>query len=175
MSASETDDTAGKTGVTVCMAEIVVSLLTSIIGIVIIYGSFELGIGWTSVGPAGGYFPFYIGLIMLLSSLGTLGFALFKRSGKIFSTGEEFMRMLGVFSPMCLYGILMPFIGMYISSGLFIAWFMWREKKIDNNGNIKRTYAIWKVAAMGIGVPVAVYFIFEYWFQINLYAGPFFK
>jgi hypothetical protein len=42
------------------------------IGSLVIYESNRLGSGWTSDGPGSGYFPFYIGLIMCVSSLGIL-------------------------------------------------------------------------------------------------------
>src|ERR1700741_3825655 len=39
------------------------------IGALVIYDSARLGIGWADDGPRAGYFPFYVGLIICVSSL----------------------------------------------------------------------------------------------------------
>ena len=54
-----------RTGVATNMVDAVVALVLLIIGIVVIVESRRLGAGWTSDGPGAGYFPFYIGLIIV--------------------------------------------------------------------------------------------------------------
>ena len=56
--------------------EAVVAALLLAFGAVIAVESYRLGAGWTSDGPGAGYFPFYVGLILVIASAGTLVLAL---------------------------------------------------------------------------------------------------
>ena len=58
--------------VSVRTMEIITALLFLIFGFVVMTGSIKLGASWGSDGPQSGYFPFYISLIILLSSTVTL-------------------------------------------------------------------------------------------------------
>src|ERR1700754_1276313 len=49
-----------------------VALLFMAVSIVVMWDSWGIGAQWASDGPQAGYFPFYIGLIMFIASLGTL-------------------------------------------------------------------------------------------------------
>ena len=71
--------------------EIGVALLTGAFGAAVCYGSVEAGTGWTDMGPDAGYFPFYIGLLIVLASLGVVAqaFTQHRRTGQIFLTGDE--------------------------------------------------------------------------------------
>ena len=53
--------------------------------------------------------------------------------------------------------------GIYIASALFIVGFM---MVIGNEG-------ILKAAAVGVGVPLAMFWMFEKWFLVPLPKGPF--
>ena len=48
--------------------EIITALLFLVFGLVVMVGSIKLGASWGSDGPQAGYFPFYISLIILISS-----------------------------------------------------------------------------------------------------------
>ena len=48
--------------------ELGLTVFTCLIGIVVMFGSLEQGIGWSESGPAPGYFPFYIGLLLSAAS-----------------------------------------------------------------------------------------------------------
>jgi len=61
-------------------AEIVVALAFIVFAIVIMQGSIKLGSSWGSDGPQAGYFPFYISLIILISSAATLIQAIRKKN-----------------------------------------------------------------------------------------------
>jgi hypothetical protein len=153
--------------ITVRAAELVVAAFTALVGAVVMRGSFVQGIGWEDSGPQSGYFPFYIGLFMLLASLGTIGFTLkhwrpLKRS---FVERAPFRHVISVFIPIVVYGVAIRLLGMYLASLLFIGWFMWRA------GGDSR-HARWKVVVVPLVVVAASYLIFERWFQVTLYAGP---
>ncbi|MDZ4058262.1 MAG: hypothetical protein U1D69_15120 [Polynucleobacter sp.] len=52
--------------------EIITALIFLAVGLTVMVGSIKLGASWGSDGPEAGYFPFYISLIILLSSSVTL-------------------------------------------------------------------------------------------------------
>jgi len=143
--------------------EIIVALLFLVIGFVVMTGSLKLGAKWGSDGPESGYFPFYISLIILLSSSITL-FQAFKnkeQAEEAFVDKEPLRQVLSVLIPAALYVLPVQLIGIYVASALYIAIFMvWLGK-----------YALWKAAAVGLGVSVALFMMFEYWFQIPLPHG----
>ena len=51
--------------------DMVVAILIIALGGLVMYDSYQVGIGWES-GPQSGYFPFYIGVLMTLASVVTL-------------------------------------------------------------------------------------------------------
>ena len=75
-------------GILTRTAEVAVSLLLFAFGATVVFDSYRLGASWGSDGPQSGYFPFYIGLLICLASLATLGQAMFAQwrdRKKIFS------------------------------------------------------------------------------------------
>ncbi len=143
--------------------EIIVALLFLAVGFVVMTGSLKLGAKWGSDGPESGYFPFYISLIILVSSSITL-FQAFKnkeQAEEAFVEKEPLNQVLSVLIPAALYVLGVQLIGIYVASALYIAIFMvWLGK-----------YALWKAALVGLGVSVALFMMVEYWFQIPLPHG----
>ena len=124
----------------------------------------RLGARWAEDGPQAGYFPFYVGLLVCLSALVNFVIALVNRK----DTEREFVELdklklvLAVLVPAVIYVALISWLGIYVSSVIFIAFFMrWLGK-----------YAWWKVAVVSIGVMVAFFLIFEVWFLVPLPKGP---
>jgi hypothetical protein len=149
--------------VSVRTMEIIVAILFLIVGLVVMTGSVKLGAKWGSDGPESGYFPFYISLIILISSSITL-FQAFKdkeQADESFVEKEPFSQVMAVLVPAAVYILGVQLIGIYVSSTIYIAIFMvWLGK-----------YAIWKAAAVGVGVSAALFMMFEFWFQIPLPHG----
>jgi hypothetical protein len=156
----------GRPAITTRAAELGTAIFTALLGVLVIAGAREQGTGWNDAGPEAGYFPFYIGLILLLASIGTMLGTLrrWRVLGVAFVERGPFRHVMSVFVPMCVYGFGIYLLGTYLASALFIAWFMWRER-----GGSR--YGIAKIAMIAIGVPVASYFIFERWFSVPLHAG----
>ena len=143
--------------------EIMVALAFIIFAIVMIQGSIKLGSSWGSDGPQAGYFPFYISLIILISSVATLIQAIRQKelSNESFVDKGPFRQVSAVLVPAFIFVLLMQLIGIYVSAAIYSAFFMiWIGK-----------YAAWKSIALGVAVSVALYMMFEYWFQIPLPSG----
>jgi putative tricarboxylic transport membrane protein len=129
---------------------------------IIIFGALQAGIGWGAEGPRAGFFPFYVGLIILGASLYNLYLALLERSGKQFAAWGQLRQVLSVIIPTAIYVALIPWLGLYVSSFILIAFFMrWLGR-----------YGWPMVAAVSIVVPVLAFLMFEQWFQVPLPKGP---
>ena len=129
-----------------------------------VYDSLRLGSGWDANGPKPGYFPFYIGLLICITSVLNFarGLALKGERNKPFVQIGQLKLVLTVLVPTAIYAFLVTWIGIYVSSILFIGFFMrWLGK-----------YAWWKVAAVSVGTMLVFYFIFEVWFLVPLPKGP---
>ena len=146
-------------------AELAVAALFFALGAIVITDSARLGIGWQEIhGPRPGYFPFYIGLIMCLASLVNVVRALLVRGAdnKTFVEVGQLKLVLSVLVPAMVYVLCVTWIGIYVSSVLFIGFFMrWLGK-----------YAWWKVVVVSVVTVVLFYVIFEIWFKVPLPKGP---
>ena len=145
-------------------AEIVVATVFLLLGAIVIFDSVRLGIGWGDEGPQAGYFPFYVALIICVSSLVNLAHALIVRpeKSKAFVEIGQLRLVLAVLVPTAIYTALIDWLGIYVASLLFVGLFMrWLGR-----------YAWWKVLAVSIGNSVVFFLIFEIWFGIPLPKGP---
>lgn len=146
---------------------IIVSLALMTAAAVVMVSSKQLGAGWAKdVGPDSGYFPFYVALIMFITSGITLAQNVLRRTpegGGSFIAHGEMATVLQVLIPMTIFVVLSIYIGIYISTFLFIGFFMtWHGR-----------YPIWKTLPVAALVPVALFIIFEIWFLVPLPKGPF--
>ena len=154
----------GRAAIRMRGAELAIALLFFAIGALVIFDSVRLGIGWADDGPRPGYFPFYIGLIMCASAVINVVRALMvpKSKNKTFVEIGQLKMVLTVLVPTTVYVFAVTWVGIYASSAVFIAFFMrWLGK-----------YAWWKVAVVSIGIVVAFFLIFEFWFKVPLPKGP---
>lgn len=145
-------------------AEIAVAALFFAIGALVIYDSVRLGNTWAEDGPRPGYFPFYVGLIICVSSVINAARALMVPAARneAFVEVGQLKLVLTVLVPTAVYAAAVSWIGIYVASAVFIAFFMrWLGK-----------YAWWKVAAVSLGAVVVFFLIFERWFLVPLPKGP---
>ena len=160
---SDTANESGGTGPSHRGVEGGVAIVVASIGLIAIIGSLKVGIGWGDEGPRAGFFPFYIGLAIVLSSAVNL-FQLLaaENDNATFATWDQIRKVLAVVIPTAIYVGVLPSIGIYISSALLIgAFMMWLGK-----------YR-WIVAIpTAIGVPIFFFVVFERWFLVPLPKGP---
>jgi hypothetical protein len=155
---------SGKSAASVRTVEIWTSVIVLLFGLVVVYDSQRLGSRWVGDGPQPGYFPFYIGLLICVSAAVTLVAALKDKAAaaKSFVSREQLKLILTVLIPTIVYVALIAYLGLYVASTLFIAFFMWWLGK----------YSWWKTALVSIGVSVAFFLTFELWFSVPLPKGP---
>jgi putative tricarboxylic transport membrane protein len=141
-----------------------VAALFFIFGAIVITDSVRLGFGWQEVhGPRPGYFPFYIGLLICISAVVNIVRALLipADKNKPFVQRGQLKLVLTVLIPTAIYAAAVTWIGIYLSSALFIGFFMrWLGK-----------YVWWKVVATSLITVVVFYTVFEKWFQVPLPKG----
>src|ERR671915_2612465 len=91
--------------------DIVVALILTGVGVLVIVDSLRLGVGWAADGPQSGYFPFYIGLAIVLASLGTVAVTLFSRnqSRGAFVERGQLLHVMRVFAPTAVFIALVGF------------------------------------------------------------------
>ena len=154
----------GRAAFRVKSAEIAVAALFLVVGVVVMYDSVRLGSAWGDDGPKPGYFPFYIGLIMTVAAVMNLarGFMIAPDKNAPFVHVGQLRMVLTVLVPAAIYAAAITWIGIYVSSIVFIAFFMrWLGK-----------FAWWKVALVSVGTAVGLFLIFERWFLVPLPKGP---
>lgn len=146
--------------------EIVVAAIFLAFGALVVYESRRLGSQWGSDGPQAGYFPFYVGLIICISSAANLYSAVIKGSRAPFVLWDQLRMILVVMVPTVVYVALIvnPWFsfGIYVASAIFIAFFMRYVGK----------YGWAKIAAVSLGTVVVFFLMFEVWFKVPLPKGP---
>jgi hypothetical protein len=152
--------------------EIATALAFAVVGAAAIWDSARIGAGWGADGPKSGYFPLWIGVLLVAAAATQLfvvaraarprGGELRGRPGPMFLTWDQARTVATVFVPTCIYVAAIPFIGIYLPSAVLVAWFMARL------GDFRLTRAI----PAGIAASVVTFVIFEIWFLVALPKGP---
>lgn len=156
-------DNPRRTGIATYLVEAVVAFILLGCGIAVMIESRRLGAGWTTDGPGAGYFPFYIGLILTISSLGILYQALVSKSRNtaVFVDAEQLKRVLSVLLPAAVYVLAVAFLGLYVASAIYIALFML----------ILGKYSWVKAVIAALVVNIVFFLMFEVWFKVPLFKG----
>lgn len=143
--------------------EIAVGAILFILGLILIVDAFRLGTGWGDDGPKSGYFPFYIGLTLCISSAVSI-FQGMRASG----AGDAFVErgqaklIMAVLIPTIVYVVAIGLLGIYVASATFIGVFMvWQGK-----------FTWLKSALISVFVVIALWMMFEVWFKVPLPKGP---
>jgi hypothetical protein len=153
---------------TVRQWEVVVAVVFLVVGLVVAWDSKRLGASWADDGPQAGYFPFYIGVFIIVSAVINLYNAL--RSGEdgraTFVEWGQLKLILYVMIPSIVYVALIdnPWysLGIYVPSAIFIAVYM----------RILGKYSWLTIGAVSLGVMISFFLMFEVWFKVPLPKGP---
>src|SRR6476659_7225196 len=105
--------------------EIGVAVCTAAFALIVLGGSIQVGIGWGAEGPRAGFFPFYVALLILASSIINLGVVLSRsRDNRPFAEWGHLTQVISLLLPTAIYVALIPWAGIYVASVLLIAVFM---------------------------------------------------
>ncbi|WP_454623311.1 tripartite tricarboxylate transporter TctB family protein [Brucella anthropi] len=154
----------GEAGISRFIVEASVALLTGGLGAVVCYGSLQAGTGWTEMGPDAGYFPFYIGLLIMFGSTVNLVLAFVKHrgSGEVFVELSRLKPVLGFALPLVAFAAISTVLGLYVGTALYVAAAMMFQGR----------YKWWASLPAGIAVSLFFFVIFEIGFKVPLLKGP---
>ncbi|NKI94254.1 tripartite tricarboxylate transporter TctB family protein [Rhizobacter sp. SG703] len=149
----------GKRGPELGMAGVLAAIALVVIG-----DSLRVGIGWADDGPRAGYFPFYIGGLLLAASLAIVVGELrrWRQPDPPFAERAQLRSVVAVLLPMVAYVALIWGLGIYLASALLIGYFMRRHGQ----------YRWPLTVAVSVGVPLLLFAVFEKWFLVPLPKGP---
>jgi putative tricarboxylic transport membrane protein len=144
------------------VADIVTASILAMVGGLVLADALRLGIGWGSDGPNSGFFPFWLALIMVL----TCAIIIIQESRKStdvkFVTREKIAPVLKVLWPAAAAVILMEWIGLYVASAIYLGFYMrWVGR-----------HSWLAVGILSLGIPVAIFLVFEQWFLVPMPKGP---
>ena len=144
--------------------ELVVALFLMALAVLVIVDSIRMGTGWGDEGPRSGYFPFYIGLALLVSAgwVALKQLLRWRSDNPAFADRAQLGSVWAVLWPSGVYVAAITFLGIYVASFLLIAFFMLRHGK----------QGVLLTTSVAAGVPLAFLLVFEKWFLVPLPKGP---
>jgi putative tricarboxylic transport membrane protein len=144
------------------LVETIVALFIGALGVTAMIGSLQVGIGWGLEGPKSGFFPFWIGAIVVLASAVNVVRALAIPRARLFAEWGQLAQVRKVVIPMAIYVAAVPWLGIYVASALLIAGFMrWLGH-----------YGWLLTVTLSVALPILIYVTFENWFLVPLPKGP---
>jgi len=146
-------------------AEIWVSLAFALLGVIVIADSIRLGFMWGMSGPESGFFPFYLGVGVVISS-GIVFFNAFTQykkegAGKPLMPPGALKSILWVLIPSTGMVVIMELVGLHIAAAIYLGFYMRAVGKIG-----------WVTTLLvSIISPLSLYITFDKLFLIPLPQG----
>jgi hypothetical protein len=144
--------------------ELGVATLTTAAGIAACYSALQAGAGWTDTGPDAGYFPFYVGLLLVLGSMANFiqAFVRHRDRSETFIDVARLKIVASFLLPLLAFAGISAALGLYVGTALYIAGSMLFQGR----------YKWWIALSTGIGVSLFFFVVFEIGFQVPLLKGP---
>ena len=133
-----------------------------LLGGVVLFDAVRLGFGWGPDGPRSGFFPFWLAVTMIAVCGMILIQAALGASAKSFVTREQLGPVLKVLWPATAAVALMHFVGLYVSSALYLGFYM---RWVGRHSWVT-------VLATALGIPIGCFLVFEKWFLVPMPKGP---
>lgn len=143
-------------------AEFVTASVLILLGGVVIFDAVRIGFGWGTDGPRSGFFPFWLALMMVVSCAVILAQAALGGRGNSFVNRKQLGPVLKVLWPATAAVALMHFVGLYVASALYMAFYM---RWVGRHSWVA-------VVAIAIGLSVGSFLVFEKWFLVPMPKGP---
>ncbi len=131
-------------------------------GVLVIWDSLRLGIGWGTDGPKSGFFPFWLAVMLVACCLGIVAQALGRSGRTPFMKGEALRPVLQMLLPSLGFVLATQFVGLYVATALYMALYMrWIGR-----------YSWVAVVGVSVAFPVVTFLVFEKWFLVPMPKGP---
>lgn len=137
------------------------------LGVAIVNESVRLGPTWGESGPQAGFFLFVLSIAMILGTLGVAYVNAYRTPDMrpFFEAPQEVEDLLKVGLPIIALVLLIPLLGMYVSAGVYLAFFMaWYGK-----------FRWYSALAGGIILPVALWMTLREGFNISMPMSAFYR
>ena len=143
-------------------ADLATAVVLMAAGVLVVWDSLRLGIGWGSDGPQSGFFPFWLAVVLLVSCAAIAWQAWRRASRTAFVTRAQLKPVLSTLLPSAGFVVLTQFVGLYVASALFMTFYM---RWIGRYGWVP-------IALVAVLFPVLTFVIFETWFLVPMPKGP---
>lgn len=142
--------------------EFAVSGILIVLAGVVAAEAMRLGIGWGVAGPASGFFPLWLALLLAVASVANV-LNVVRASGRQepFVSWQALLAASKVGLSALGYVFLIGSLGIYGASAVYLALFM---RWLGGHGWLAS-------AATGLGVPAGIFILFEKWFLTPLPKG----
>jgi hypothetical protein len=140
--------------------ETATALLTGAFGVTVMVSSLGNGIDWSDAGVESGTFPFITGTIVVAASLYNLVRGWLRGTGVV-ATRAGLQRTAALFLPAALFVALIPLIGMYVGTVLYLFGTLRFQSRLG----------VTRSALIAVVASVALYVVFERLFQVALPHG----
>ncbi len=143
-------------------ADLVTAALLALIGGVVIADAVRIGIGWGTDGPKSGFFPFWLGCLMVAMCAAIFVQAARRVALRPFVSRAQLGPVLKVLWPAVALVVVMQWLGLYVAAALYTGFYMrWIGR-----------HSWLAVAAVAVGFPLVTFFVFEEWFLVPMPKGP---
>jgi putative tricarboxylic transport membrane protein len=143
-------------------ADLITASVLIFLGGLVLIDAMRLGIGWGIDGPKSGFFPFWLALIMVLCCAIIMAQQALKTARHTFVDRQKLRPVLTVLWPAVLAVALMQWLGLYVSSALYMGFYMrWVGR---------HSWAA--ILLLSFGIPVVTFWVFERWFYVPMPKGP---
>ena len=143
-------------------ADLATAAVLFVLGAVVLADAIRLGIGWGTDGPKSGFFPFWLAVMMMASCAAVVAQAARQRASTPFVTREQVGPVLKVLLPATALVLFTQLLGLYVASAFYIGLYM---RWIGHHRWVT-------VVALGVGIPLATFVVFERWFLVPMPKGP---
>ena len=143
-------------------ADLTTALLLMAGGLLVLWDSLRVGIGWSTDGPRSGFFPFWLAVILLLCAAGIVVQTIRRGDRRAFVTREAVGPVLRMLLPAAAFVLLTQLVGLYVASAIYMAVYMrWIGR-----------HAWTVVVGLSVAFTVATFLVFEMWFLVPMPKGP---
>lgn len=131
-------------------------------GLLVIWDSLRIGIGWGTDGPRSGFFPFWLGVIMVAVCL-VIAVKAYRLADRTpFLEREAIAPVLKVLLPATAFVLSIHWIGLYVATTLYMGFYMrWIGR-----------HSWTSVVVVSVAVSVVTFYVFETWFLVPMPKGP---
>jgi putative tricarboxylic transport membrane protein len=144
------------------LADLASASFLALLGGLVVFDAIRLGIGWGTDGPQSGFFPFWLGVIMIAACMAIIAQAAGRADAKPFVTRQQLGPVLKVLLPALAFVMLTPWLGLYVAAGLYTGVYMrWIGRHRWHT-----------VLAIAILFPLITFLVFEKWFLVSMPKGP---